>query len=386
MIEFRSLVEALAADNNIEKSLGELTGETDAVGFATILDSDCMSFLPSLRTTWPTSDEVAGVPSLGDAQQFYWADDRSSWPDLRQRVVQASRLVGWNDLPVGWRWQIAEQSDAQNRPMTVAEDNEAERHLYAGYHGRPVESVRRPAMWSVPMCCAWIATRDIELVEHIWLNGDDSADWLNRPTSLINTYDAETLAERSRLLERAGHEALPSAGASLAFLEGRATRGSLHVLGQCRNEGAAERIPDDAWANLRIDPSDIGYQAQPLRQQYSSPWWSGLRVLEEEVRQEWPEVPEPLQVVEAEGQHAAEDPAGATASMYRWLVGEIERRRGIIGEKYNRDTMVVVLRTEFPGTRKKDAERFYQSIPEKIRFAPMGRPPGSNKHRKSGRK
>jgi hypothetical protein len=312
MSEFESLVEALTVDDNVHKNLWELPGETEAAGLGAILDSDFMPFVCSASEVWPTTE--VGAPFACDPVEFSGPEAETGWIDLRRRAQKAGVLVGWDGLPIGSRWQIAEQWDAQNRPRTMAEENEEHRHAQAGFDNIPVESVGLPTDWTVAMCCAWIATRDIVLVEHIWWNGCESAHWLNSSSSVLNTSDVEVLGERSHLLTQAGHDPLPSAGASLACLREHAGRGNVVVLGQSQGRGATERIPADAWANLRIVPSADGYQAQPQRQHYSSPLWSNLRVRADEVRKVWPDVPvapcvEPPIAAEAQSPMSADKPA-----------------------------------------------------------------------------
>lgn len=115
MSEFKSLVDALAVNDNIKKNLGQLLGETEAVGIAAVLNSDCMSLMPTTPAKWPES-EVVGAPYSCGVMEFVGLGNPSEWPDLRQRVERASRLVGWNNLPIGRRWQIAKQDDAQYDP------------------------------------------------------------------------------------------------------------------------------------------------------------------------------------------------------------------------------------------------------------------------------
>lgn len=291
MSEFKSLFEALSADGNFEKSLEELASEPEIVGLATAITPGCIPFPPAVDAEWPSIEIVAAGPLVPDSAVLqHWAyGEESPWPKgWAHRIAQAYRLVGWDGLSIDRRQYIAKQDDANRDPALATLQ---QRGFRAGYHGIPVESVRRPMMWTVPMCCAWIATRDVELVEQIWLEDEDSADWLNNSKSLLNIYDAEVLSDRSRLLRQAGHEPLPSAGASLACLQDEATRGNLVERGQPGGRGESERIPTDAWANLHIVPSADGYQAQPMRQHHSSPWWSGIRVPEDEVRKVWPDVP-----------------------------------------------------------------------------------------------
>lgn len=360
MIEFQSLVDALSVDGNITKSLAELP------------------------------------------------------PRMRRHVKEASVLAGWDGLPVRWRWQIAEQWDAKNRPRTLAEDNESQRHFRAGYDDIPAESVRLPAMWTVPMCCTWIATRDFELVEYVWLDdeGEDSAHWLNSSRSRLNTYDSEVLVGQSRRLVQSGHEPLPSAGASLACLQEQAAKGNIVVRGQRRGEGDAERISADAWANLHIVPSAHGYQAQPQRQQYSSPWWSGLRVPQDEVRKVWPDVPLPGSVavtdaepsatadtsgnqlaraVGAETLELGEDqiPAGQAADDLRegravlWLTGEMLARKSR-GEIHNRDTMELLGKEKFPDLSRRTLRRLIENLHPDVR-AKGGRKGARSKSARKGK-
>jgi len=146
------------------------------------------------------------------------------------------------------------------------------------------------------MYCAWAATRDAELVEHIELFDADSDHWLSSKKSRLNEYDTGVLAKRSRLLKEAGHEPLPSVGATLIHLQRQAARGTLTVRGQLCDRGAAQSIPADAWANLRIVTSSITarFEARPLHQPSSSPWWSNLAVLPEEVKRVWPSASAPI--------------------------------------------------------------------------------------------
>jgi hypothetical protein len=158
-------------------------------------------------------------------------------------------------------------------------------------------------MWTVPMCCVWAATRDIEAVAHVELSDPDSKVWLFADDSLPFWQGAHALAWRSYLLEEAGGTSLPDLGVALLQLQEHAARGAVVLRGLLRDEGKAEAIPADAWANLKIMTwrSLPGFIAGPPDLQPSAYWWSRLRVLPDELIGVWPRV---LQAEELESRAA----------------------------------------------------------------------------------
>jgi hypothetical protein len=145
------------------------------------------------------------------------------------------------------------------------------------------------------------------------------------------------------LLGEVGDLPLPDLGVALLQLQEHAARGSIVVRGLLRDEGKAEAIPADAWANLQIMTwrSLPGFIAGPHDLQPSAYWWSRLRVLPDELLKVWPRVPS-KRAEEATAQHPA---ASATKSV---LPGqdcfdvELKRRHqnGLRGRNGYRDDMI----------------------------------------------
>jgi hypothetical protein len=219
-----------------------------------------------------------------------------------------------------------------------------------GQKGRPPKAGRL-AMWTVPMCCVWAATRDIEAVAHVELSDPDSGVWLFADDSLPFWQGAHVLAWRSYLLEEAGGTSLPDLGVALLQLQEHAARGTVVVRGLLRDEGKAEAIPADAWANLQIMTwrSLPGFIAGPQHLQPSAYWWSRLRVLPDELIGVWPHASQAEDVESRAAQQVAAHPvvqaptvlaAPATSPYGR------RKRTGIKPDK--RDALKDWIRQKFP--------------------------------------
>jgi hypothetical protein len=158
------------------------------------------------------------------------------------------------------------------------------------FNDLPRARVGRLPMWTIPMCFVWAATRDIEAVAHVELNDPASTHWLFADDDLPFWYGAHVLAWRSWLLVRAGAAPLPDIGVAFLQLQEHAARGTIVVRGLMYDQGKANAIPADAWANLQIMTLKTvpGFVAGPADLQPSADWWSRLMVLPDELLKIWP--------------------------------------------------------------------------------------------------
>src|SRR5262249_50215900 len=138
----------------------------------------------------------------------------------------------------------------------------------------------RMGMWTIPMACVWAATRDFETVEQVQTAEPDDARWLcaDEDDDWPLPQGAHVLAWRNYLLTQAGHARLPTMGMAFGQMPVAAARGIISVRGVRRDEGAAEAIPADAWADLEIVTwrSVRGFVAAPPRRLSPEAWWSRL--------------------------------------------------------------------------------------------------------------
>jgi hypothetical protein len=177
-------------------------------------------------------------------------------------------------------------------PSVRATEVELQREFHSGFYGVPAAAAGRLAAWTVPMACIWGATRDIDAVALVETGEPDSEVWLFAD-DLPFWHGAHTMTWHSHLLMDAGHEPLPSLGVALFQLQEQAVRGTIIVRGLLQDEGKAEAIPPDAWANLQIQTwgSVDGFVAAAPNLNRSASWWSRLRLLPDELLKIWPLVP-----------------------------------------------------------------------------------------------
>jgi len=262
------------------------------------------------------------------------------------------------------------------------QDNE-QRHFIAGFLGVPVASAGRLPMWTIPMCCVWAATRDIEAVAHVELNDPDSEVWMFEDDSLPFWHGAHVLAWQSRLLLEAGDEPLPDLGVALFQLQEHAARGTIVVRGLLRDEGQAAAIPSDAWANLQIMTwrTVAGFVAGPPDLRPSMHWWSCLRVLPDELLKVWPrsEWAGATRVIDARMPDAnPESPNATDKDVKAYLAGEQARRLGA-SEQCGKNEVRVYLLDQFPHLSRDDADRFYDDLDSGLKPKSGPKGPWKNK-------
>jgi hypothetical protein len=220
-----------------------------------------------------------------------------------------------------------------------------------GFTDLSVASAGRLPMWTVPMCCVWAASRDIEAVALVELDEPDSEEWLFADDSLPFWQGAHVLTWRSWLLAKAGELQLPDLGVALLQLQEHAARGTIVVRGMLRDEGKAEAIPADAWANLQIMTwrSLPGFIAGPHDLQPSAYWWSRLRVLPDELIGIWPRVSQADDVESRAAQQVAAHPVVQAPAVLAPPATSPYRRRKRTGIKPDkRDALKDWIRQKFP--------------------------------------